>query len=250
MYSCYYKGNPIPVSFRVTSSNFYQCLFLYMYGGNSYTTTSVFVRMYQAFSRKFILASGLLLAGIFFISLANGQCPTVQATVFNAGNPLIASGQSSLITINVTPGSNGSYRGSFTNGRTFTGIVPAAGAISSSYLFINNDSVNVTETFVLASLIYTDVNGNTCPANSKSGSTSVTVQPSDYYYVNDSSRVGDVYTTAVGNDASGNGSKSAPFATLKYAIGVALPGTIIYVDAGTYQEDIVVNKILNLRGAN
>lgn len=68
-------------------------------------------------------------------------------------------------------------------------------------------------------------------------------------YVNDNSTTGDVFTTAVGNDAN-PGTATAPFATISYAISQASNGTNIYVDAGTYAENIDVTKAVNLRGAN
>src|SRR5690348_15745951 len=69
------------------------------------------------------------------------------------------------------------------------------------------------------------------------------------FYVNDNSTTGDVYTSAIGNDAN-PGTSSSPFATIQHAISVASDGDIIYVDAGTYVEDITVNKQLDFRGAN
>ncbi len=56
------------------------------------------------------------------------------------------------------------------------------------------------------------------------------------YYINDGSRTGDQYTTAVGNDANSGKSANAPMASLAallraYPIG---PGDTIYIDTGTY----------------
>ncbi|OYU97497.1 MAG: hypothetical protein CFE21_04175 [Bacteroidetes bacterium B1(2017)] len=69
-------------------------------------------------------------------------------------------------------------------------------------------------------------------------------------YVNDNSRTGDVYTSAVGNDVSGNGTAALPYATITKAITVATAGTSIRVDAGTYTGNIAVNKNVTLMGAN
>ena len=69
------------------------------------------------------------------------------------------------------------------------------------------------------------------------------------WYVNDASTTGDVFTTAIGNNAN-PGTAAAPFATVAAAIAVAGSGDFIYVDAGTYTEgDIFVTKPLTLRGA-
>ncbi|HZV69056.1 MAG TPA: autotransporter-associated beta strand repeat-containing protein [Saprospiraceae bacterium] len=69
-------------------------------------------------------------------------------------------------------------------------------------------------------------------------------------YVNDNSLSGDTYTTAIGNDATGNGTTSAPFRTIQHAIDVASATNTIYVDAGTYNENVNITKALSLRGAN
>ena len=74
------------------------------------------------------------------------------------------------------------------------------------------------------------------------------VSPTDWY-VNDNSTTGDVYTTATGDDTN-PGTSNAPFATIQHAIDVAAATNTIYVDAGTYIEDVIVNKELDLRGAN
>ncbi len=66
-------------------------------------------------------------------------------------------------------------------------------------------------------------------------------------YVNDNSTMGDVFTTAVGNNTN-PGTAAAPFATLQYAISIAKNGDTIYVDAGTYIENVIINKQLVIRG--
>ena len=59
----------------------------------------------------------------------------------------------------------------------------------------------------------------------------------------------DIYHS-IGNDVTGNGTSCAPFATITKAISVAAAGNTIYVDAGTYAEDVIVNKPLTILGAN
>ncbi|MEO6694639.1 MAG: right-handed parallel beta-helix repeat-containing protein [Ignavibacteria bacterium] len=68
-------------------------------------------------------------------------------------------------------------------------------------------------------------------------------------YVNDSSLVGDLYTTALGSDVN-PGTTTAPFLTINYAISQSNPGDTIYVDAGTYilTSGNVINKQLTFRG--
>lgn len=74
------------------------------------------------------------------------------------------------------------------------------------------------------------------------------ITPPTVWYVNDNSTTGDVYTTSTGDNAN-NGSASAPFATIAYAITQASAGDIIRVDAGTYTENVNVNKRVILVGA-
>lgn len=68
------------------------------------------------------------------------------------------------------------------------------------------------------------------------------------YYVNDGSNVGDVYTSATGNDLN-SGTSSAPFATINKAYTTASSGDIIMVDAGTYYESLNLVKTLTITGA-
>lgn len=69
-------------------------------------------------------------------------------------------------------------------------------------------------------------------------------------FVNDNSTTGDTYTTAVGNDVSGTGSSTAPYATIAKAITVASAGYTIKVDAGTYTANFTINKNVTLMGPN
>ncbi|MBC7536042.1 MAG: T9SS type A sorting domain-containing protein [Ferruginibacter sp.] len=68
-------------------------------------------------------------------------------------------------------------------------------------------------------------------------------------FVNDGSLIGDVFTTAIGNDAN-PGTAGAPYATIQFAINASVAGDVIYIDAGTYLSgDLFVTKSLSLRGA-
>lgn len=78
----------------------------------------------------------------------------------------------------------------------------------------------------------------------------VTSYSQSNYYVNDNSTLGDVFTTAVGNDAN-PGTAAAPFATLTKAYLTALSGDVIYMDAGTYNNIVgTIGKQLTIRGTN
>ncbi|UOQ55149.1 T9SS type A sorting domain-containing protein [Hymenobacter cellulosivorans] len=70
-------------------------------------------------------------------------------------------------------------------------------------------------------------------------------------YVNDGAQTGDVYTTSAGNDATGNGSTTAPFSTVAKALASANAATTtIFIDAGRYSERVVLNKNINLQGVD
>jgi ELWxxDGT repeat protein len=68
------------------------------------------------------------------------------------------------------------------------------------------------------------------------------------FYVNDSSTTGDTLTTAIGND-NNPGTAEAPFATIQKAVQEAGDGSIIYVDAGSYVEQVTIDKGLTIMGA-
>ncbi|MFC1984260.1 choice-of-anchor D domain-containing protein [Chloroflexota bacterium] len=74
------------------------------------------------------------------------------------------------------------------------------------------------------------------------------------YYVNDGSTAGDVYCTAVGNDANDGMSPTTPKLTIQAIIDTydLEAGDIVYVDAGTYVENIVIGAAdsgLTIQGA-
>lgn len=68
------------------------------------------------------------------------------------------------------------------------------------------------------------------------------------FYVNDNSQTGDVFTTGTGSN-NNNGSKAFPFATISYAVTQVQPGDSIIVDAGTYTEQVTLDKSLVIVGA-
>ncbi|TLM93237.1 right-handed parallel beta-helix repeat-containing protein [Hymenobacter jeollabukensis] len=78
-------------------------------------------------------------------------------------------------------------------------------------------------------------------------STSTVAQTS--LYVNDAATTGDVYTSAPGSDATGTGSAAAPFATVNRAVAAATAGATIFVDAGRYQQLVIIDKPVSLQGA-
>lgn len=85
------------------------------------------------------------------------------------------------------------------------------------------------------------------PEDSCTGNIPVT--PMHKFYVNDSSMTGDVFTSAAGNN-SNNGSPEFPFATIGYAVSSAADGDSIFIDAGTYFEDIKLDKKLYVSGVS
>jgi len=56
-----------------------------------------------------------------------------------------------------------------------------------------------------------------------------------------------VYVAMTGSDTLGNGSASAPFATISHAVSAAPPGAIVVVSPGTYDGMVVINRTLTLQ---
>jgi len=57
------------------------------------------------------------------------------------------------------------------------------------------------------------------------------------YYVNDGSIIGDIYTTAIGNNGN-PGTAAAPFASLTHAVNSIglVSGDTVFVDAGLFYQ--------------
>lgn len=71
-------------------------------------------------------------------------------------------------------------------------------------------------------------------------------------YVNDlvsDNGTNDTYTTAIGDDANA-GTAAAPFLTITKAVNTAVDGTKIWVDAGTFQEQVSIHKTLDVTGVD
>ena len=60
---------------------------------------------------------------------------------------------------------------------------------------------------------------------------------------------GDIYTTAVGLD-SNPGTATAPFLTITKAVNTAVNGSKIWVDAGTFQEQVLIGKTVDITGVD
>jgi hypothetical protein len=69
-------------------------------------------------------------------------------------------------------------------------------------------------------------------------------------FVNDAVSDGnDTYTSAPGSDSNA-GTASSPFLTITKAVNTSVVGTTIKVDAGTFQEQVLIGKTLNITGVN
>ena len=63
------------------------------------------------------------------------------------------------------------------------------------------------------------------------------------WYVNDNSTTGDVYSSAVGNNANTGTSPSSPKLTLLAAYTLAAAGDTIFIDTGTYSGSGNINLV-------
>ncbi len=146
--------------------------------GNSLLAT--FLKRVTAFSRKTFLPFGILMTFLLSGVAAMAQCPSqIEGSVLTASTNPVCSGQPSSINISVfvSPGTSGTFSGSFTNGRTFNGLAPTANTIKPTYTFTNNTTANTTEYFELATLTFTTSGNVTCNATSMTGNTTITIQP-------------------------------------------------------------------------
>jgi len=122
--------------------------------------------------------------------------------------------------------------------------------------FVSNDEISGVEFYITGNenhhgcfdAVPNDDNANDWTYHSILNNYAATSGPSGFYYVNDNSTFSDIYTTAIGSDEN-NGSPAAPFATITKAVASASAGNTIYVDAGTYVEDVNVTKQLTILGA-
>lgn len=71
------------------------------------------------------------------------------------------------------------------------------------------------------------------------------------WYVNDTSLVGDVYCSIIGDDANSGMAGDSPLLTINAALPLANPGDTILIDAGLYAETVVISiSTLTLVGAD
>ena len=124
-----------------------------------------------------------------------------------------------------------------TLGWALSGATTASGSTT-----LAGTSFHKGTTTVLWTVTDASSNTNTCTFN-------VVVTDPSNIYVNDASTTGDSFTYAAGNDGSGDGSKCSPYATVAHAVSVATSGSTIHVDAGTYDEQLVIDgKNLTIQG--
>src|SRR5690606_10294596 len=116
---------------------------------------------------------------IYFDNLAiTPGVVNVEGTITGSTSAALCHGTTAGINITVQPTSGGTFSGSFTNGRTFTNMAPAAGIISPQFLFENNTLGPQTEQWDLATLEFkATATGRVTSASQLGGQSSITVYP-------------------------------------------------------------------------
>ncbi|MFM7823381.1 MAG: DUF1565 domain-containing protein, partial [Bacteroidota bacterium] len=171
---------------------------------------------------------------------SNGSCTaTTSVTITQPAVLVVTPSTNSPIYVGATLNITSSVSGG-TAGFTYSWSGPNGYTSASSSGSVANATIAANGVYTVN---VTDANG--CTAT---GTVTATIYGTELY-VNDNSTSGDVYTTAVGSDTN-PGTASAPFATITKAITVAQAGNTIKVDAGTYAENITINKALNVLGSN
>ena len=167
----------------------------------------------------------------------------VQALTFNDGGTLDAQQGATLRwnAGNLASGATATISLSRDGGTTWETLATGVSASSGEYFYRNTDTNDASALEARWKVEVGTGVSSTCATNFayKNGAY--------VFYVNDGSREGDVYCTAVGDDANSGMSKGAPMATLsgllaKYALG---PGDRVYVDTGAYD---VANAIVFTAG--
>ena len=71
------------------------------------------------------------------------------------------------------------------------------------------------------------------------------------WYVNDTSTVGDSFTSAAGYDTQSGMTADSPMRTISSVMPLMSPGDTVYVDAGTYGETVVIDtNLITLQGVD
>jgi parallel beta-helix repeat protein len=134
---------------------------------------------------------------------------------------------------------------------TVTGTVAQAFPWDSVVVYVNGvgrDTVRVSDTMTWVASVPLAGNPESIVArltNRFGNIAADTITVSKYtaatWYVNDSTTTSDSYTTSTGSDTLGTGSRTQPFASITRAIQSAKAGDTIYIDAGTFNETVVVD---------
>ncbi|QNA44567.1 ELWxxDGT repeat protein [Lacibacter sediminis] len=151
--------------------------------------------------------------------------------------------------------SGASYNGTINqNSFTGAGVAINRNGNGGNTLLASCNWFGSSDAGTVASKIIGTVNYTPFLTSGIDGSSNVGFQPTatcpagNTWYVNNNNLSGDLFTTAVGNNANA-GTKTAPFATIQYAVNIAATNDIIYVDAGTYTEQVTITKGITIIGA-
>ena len=162
----------------------------------------------------------------------------VQALTFNDGGTLDAQQGATLRwnAGNLASGATATISLSRDGGATWEVLQTGVAAAGGEYFYRNSDTNDASALEARWKIEVGAGVSSTCATNFayKNGAY--------VFYVNDGSRVGDVYCTDVGNDNNSGMSRGAPMRTLptllaKYALG---PGDRVYVDTGTYDVSTAI----------
>ncbi len=197
----------------------------YTYTFNSVSSTSAAAAVYNG------LAAG---SYPYSVTDANGCAPVSGTIVITEPDELIASAIAAPLTCNT--------------GTTTATASQTGGTPSYTYAWSNGQTTATATGLVAGTYTVTVTDAHGC-VDQASVTITNPVHTGNNWYVNNASAAGDVYTTALGNDAN-IGTASCPFRTITYAISQAAAGDHIFVDAGTYDENVTVNKYLLISGAD
>ncbi len=230
----------------------------------------VFIRIESAV-KTIVVENNFIQASVFAVACqGSGLTASVLNNTLNVTNPGFSVGIwvgidfGPIVKLTATRNSINNYVHRGIVGNSYNTVLTENSILGTGqYAIENNASLAVatcnwygtSDQYVVTAKMNGNINFSPWLVNGTDNDAAIGFQPvpgscagSQLFFVNDNSLTGDIYTTAVGNNAN-NGSASAPLATITAALAKIQAGDLIIVDAGSYTEIVNVTKNVTILGA-